>query len=579
VTLPPAPVLGHPADYVIVTSQSLAAEFDRLARWKTRGGLPTLVKPIEEIRAEYPAGRDDAERVRLFLRDAHTQWGTHWALLGGNFGVIPVRKAHSTFFGGLDVPSDLYYACLDGDWDADGDGIFGEGFVSNADPGDNADLDPELAVGRAPVGSPAEAHTFVDKSIHADAVPFTPQSYRALLRADVLFPSNWVPGTLPTLDGAELAEFLKARCDLHPDIVLTRFYQNNAPYPGSLPMDKAAFLDSLDAGQNLYIYFGFGGPMVDMLAHDSLTAADVGALTNASRSLNVLGETSLDANIDGDCLAAAWLLNPHGGAATVTGPTSYGFVSAMRYYGEEWLRLVLDGGVRAAGEALNQARLPFVTYSLYDGVNRLTEMELVLVGDPTTPIYVPPLPPPILELPAALATGSHGFDVAVRDQQGGPIAGAKVSACLEEVGLAVATTGVDGRAHLDLEAGEPGHVTVIATTADGVKAEGSVNVSDVLAVGVSPAARLRLDPPAPNPAAAGVTLRGTIPAGAGAAELGIYDLSGRQVLSFGRFAGAGPFTRAWDLRDAAGTRVSAGLYFARLRAGEARAVGRILVLP
>jgi hypothetical protein len=69
-----------------------------------------------------------------------------------------------------------------------------------------------------------------------------------------------------------------------------------------------------------------------------------------------------------------------------------------------------------------------------------------------------------------------------------------------------------------------------------------------------------------------------IPAGAAAASLEIYDVTGRRVLSRPVPAGnAGWRSLAWDGRDAAGALVGSGAYFARLAAGEERVVEKVVV--
>src|SRR5207249_4939953 len=129
-----------PVAYVIVTSDAMAPVFQQLADWKTQCGLPAVVRSVSFIRQQYPFGVDDAERIRMFLRDAYTRWGTRWALLGGDVSLIPVRIAHITSYGGENIPSDDYYACLDGNWNADGDSSWGEGYINSSYPGDSADL-------------------------------------------------------------------------------------------------------------------------------------------------------------------------------------------------------------------------------------------------------------------------------------------------------------------------------------------------------------------------------------------------------------------------------------------------------
>jgi hypothetical protein len=98
-------------------------------------------------------------------------------------------------------------------------------------------------------------------------------------------------------------------------------------------------------------------------------------------------------------------------------------------------------------------------------------------------------------------------------------------------------------------------------------------------VGAAQVAGVVMSAPRPNPARDASTIRFALPR-AGRAALVICDVSGRRVQELGG-AGAGPgeHVLVWDLRDASGARVSAGLYFARLVVdGAVRASGRVVVV-
>jgi hypothetical protein len=83
--------------------------------------------------------------------------------------------------------------------------------------------------------------------------------------------------------------------------------------------------------------------------------------------------------------------------------------------------------------------------------------------------------------------------------------------------------------------------------------------------------------PSPNPANARTTLQYTLPR-AGIVRLGVYDASGRLVreLASGTRE-AGQHAEAWNLRDASGRAVGAGLYFARLETDGRTLVRRVAV--
>jgi hypothetical protein len=61
------------------------------------------------------------------------------------------------------MPSDLYYACLDGPYNFDGDDQWGE--TDDGENGEDVDLIAEVYVGRASVGNINEANNFVSKTI------------------------------------------------------------------------------------------------------------------------------------------------------------------------------------------------------------------------------------------------------------------------------------------------------------------------------------------------------------------------------------------------------------------------------
>src|SRR5262245_50546238 len=199
-------LLGSPVDYLIVTSAALAASFQPLADWKTASGVPAAIRTFEFIRAQYPSAVDDPERVRMFIRDAYSRWGTRWVLLGGDTELLPPRIAHVEFLDDEFVPSDLYFSCLDGNWNANGDSTFADAFAGSFDPGDDADLLPEVYVGRAPVVTPADAELFVRKTLTYETTPVADYMENALFFAQVITPEPWTPGQPIQLDGAQIVE-------------------------------------------------------------------------------------------------------------------------------------------------------------------------------------------------------------------------------------------------------------------------------------------------------------------------------------------------------------------------------------
>jgi hypothetical protein len=588
VAVPPAAaqlVPGPAEGYLIITTDALAAEFQPLAVWKRRLGLPSTVKTIEALRSEYPAAADDAERMRLWIRDQYTGPGARWVLLGGTAALVPTRYAYTQFYGGASIPTDLYFSCLDGSWNADGDALWGEGYASASDPGDDADLLPEVWVGRAPVTNTTEAHAFVVRSMQAALEPAHPRPPRALLAAEVLFPQVWSQGDPVTLDGAELAEELLPRLT-SGGFASRRLYENYLDpqwTPGSEPLGRQAFLDAFNDGHDLVLVFdaqtqtelGMGGSEV-------MSVSDIQALTNTVPHSHVYlwgGEGPLGPDSP---IGPAFFHTPGGapgGAVTVVGLTQFAFPTALRPYEGEYFRLLIDEDVRALGETLGRSRLPFVQFSAFDGVYRWTQMALEMFGDPQLSLPRRAALDLALTAPQTVDVGGGGIPVHVTED-GIAKPGVVVTAYRETEGIATATTDAHGDAIVPFVAHAPGGISLTARQ-DGSPTE----VASIEAIASTGApeppggTRLAFALPRPNPSSGDVLFRWSVPADlAGApSRLVLHDLAGRVVRSWDVRAGAASArAMTWDGRDAVGRESPPGMYVARLVVG-GRGLTRLVV--
>ena len=94
----------------------------------------------------------------------------------------------------------------------------------------------------------------------------------------------------------------------------------------------------------------------------------------------------------------------------------------------------------------------------------------------------------------------------------------------------------------------------------------------------APAPRLVLRGPAPNPLRAATAFTFMLPAAA-SIEVAIHDVNGRLITTLAReAAAAGAVELVWDGRDERGERVAAGIYLARLCAGGASELRKLVVL-
>ncbi|MCK4915264.1 MAG: hypothetical protein KAS89_03790, partial [Candidatus Eisenbacteria sp.] len=248
---------GSPVEYIIITSEEFEPYFQPLVNWKIQKGVPTVIRTVSWIEANYPGGTDLTERIRFFIEDAYESWGTTYVLIGGDTSIVPVRYTWSDYFTGRNISTDLYYSDLDGNWNLDGDATFGEGYAGAASPGDSLDLYPDVFVGRAPAATAIEVETFVAKTLTYERNTVDTFAAQNLYLAEVLFPYDWEPGDLISTDGA--GDVVEPVLPLIPSWIHTALlYQNYEPYPESHPLTAQSALDSMNVGYNITAHVGHG---------------------------------------------------------------------------------------------------------------------------------------------------------------------------------------------------------------------------------------------------------------------------------------------------------------------------------
>ena len=453
---------GSPVDYVIVTPDSLAAAYQTLADFKTGKGVPTVIRTVEWIRANYRNGSDPQETIRNFVKDAYARWGITYLLLGGDTGEIPARLAWSGFYdGGRFLPVDMYFGCLDGTWNADGDAIFGEaGLV------DNPDLYAEVYVGRMTTSSVAEVAMMTGKVIAYETPVNVSFGHRMLLLGEVLFPINWTPPNPITVNGADLTEAIYNNALTAPGLNVVRMYETEEYFPGSVDEKRIPVLDSLKTGFNHVVHVGHGYRFNMSVGDASIVNSDADALTNGNRLSCLYFLNCAGASFTYYCLAEHFLRNPNGGAVSVVGANESAFPNASAAYMNEFYALVFNQGVIHVGEAFARSRLPRTPIaSLGDNVDLWTHYIYTLLADPEMPMWTNRPKTSVVSHTASVGVGKSSIVVTVTSG-GNPVQGATV--CLTKGGddYAVAATNAGGQATLPFRAKSAGAIDVVVTGRD-----------------------------------------------------------------------------------------------------------------
>lgn len=372
---------GSDVDYVIITTDALAASWQVLADWKTRRGVPTVVRTVEWIQTNYRRGADLQETIRTFVQDAYAKWAVRYVLLGGDTDVLPARYGFSAFGEPSEqfIPSDAYFACLDGNWNKDGDGIFGEAALDVMTPGDSTDLYAEVFVGRGPASTPADVASYVAKVMAYENPVSTTYQGKALFLGEVLFPVNWGPGDAVNLDGGSFAEEMSSY--LGTCNTVTRRFENYTAFPGAAPLTAADAITAINAGQGFVNHVGHGFRYNMSCGDRSYQNTDALAATNGNQRFVLYMLNCTASAFDFPCLGETFL-KAAGGAVGVLGASRSAYAIPSSNYNRGFMQAVYQQGYSHLGEAFAQSRIALTPNAWLDTADHYTHLIYNLLGDP-----------------------------------------------------------------------------------------------------------------------------------------------------------------------------------------------------
>lgn len=182
------PLQSESYDFLIITSDALKDDFVPLKTAHEDDDVSTLIYSVEDIvnnpdywvtgkwgdanpdnpfiespvKKNIPFFNDTCAKIRNFIRYTYLNYGIDYVLLGGDSDVVPTRFLWYDTLLIKFLPSDLYFACLDGSYNYNEDRCWGR--PNDGEKGKDVDLMAEVYVGRACVGNSEEVNNFVHKT-------------------------------------------------------------------------------------------------------------------------------------------------------------------------------------------------------------------------------------------------------------------------------------------------------------------------------------------------------------------------------------------------------------------------------
>ncbi|MFQ6103999.1 MAG: C25 family cysteine peptidase [Candidatus Glassbacteria bacterium] len=434
-------------EHVVITSEEFAEDFQPLVEWNTKKGVKDTVVTVSWIYDNY-TGPGDTLKIRQFIIDANSNWGTMYFLLGGGNSTVPF--AYRYYYGSYPsqiTPSDQYYSDFDDDWTHD------------------------VYVGRASAEESYQATVFVNKVLKYEKDP--PLTDYPL---DILLIGMDADASTPFED---LKETIYGY--IPSSFNVTKVYDSDS---GNHRDDVIA---ALNAGQNLVNHADHSGETImgtGWLNHGLyIDNAYVDYLNNDDRMSIIVSWGCLANAMDFDpmdCIAEHFvIMNSNEAGVAFTGNTRMSYYSVgdpetlSGQLDRDWWQGVFIHDQNELGKALVWSKLQFNEGEAWE---KHCEWTFNLLGEPSMPIWLDTPADMDVTHQSSMPVGIHEFIVEVTDGID-PLEGARVCIMKKTEVYEVAYTGPSGEATFFVEFSSPGTMDVTVTAPDFLPYEGVCRIT------------------------------------------------------------------------------------------------------
>ena len=374
-------------DLLIITTSSLVSAFQPLKDYHDTTGILTEIHTTNDI------GSADPDDVRDYIYDAYINDGIQYVIIGADDDVISAKDLYVQSDYGYnpeieyEMPSDVYFACLDGTYNYDGDSYWGE--PTDGDGGGDVDLIAEVYVGRASVDDATEATRFVDKTIWYLNKQHSNSQNVVLVGEYLGFGgvADYANSYMDELvDGSSANGYTTVGFD-SDELNIDKLYDYD--YTGN-DWPASELVTRINSGQHIVNHLGHGSPDYAMKLYNSDVLSD---LTNTDLCM-VYSQTCLAGHLDDtDCWAETINIKTDYGAFAVVMNARYGWGSgystdgpSQRFNREFWDAVYNAAEAKPELGRANQDSKEDNLYRIDDNCMRWCYYELNLFGDPTVAI-------------------------------------------------------------------------------------------------------------------------------------------------------------------------------------------------
>ncbi|NVO19576.1 MAG: T9SS type A sorting domain-containing protein [Bacteroidetes bacterium] len=378
-------------DILIITPSNYTNSFAGLQAKYLREGMQSKVTSTETI-ADSMSGIDLQEKMRNYIIQEYQQHGILHVILGGDDELIPHRGFYcyvqsSSVYEDYDIPADIYFSSLDGNWNTNGDNKW-------AEPGED-DLLPEVSVGRLSFSSVFELENMLHKTISYQFTPVAGEFQKILLAGENLYysPETW---------GSDYLELL---IGLHADngyttIGIPQAYNINKMYDETASWSGTDLINQLNTGYPILDHAGHANQTYVMkLSNPDITNSNFYNVNGINHNYSIVYTHGCDCgSFDFDDCIAEKMVSIQNFAAAFIGNSRYGWFNEgtsegpSEHINREFIDALYTDKLNRIGRAHMESKAasaPWVTApgQWEPGAIRWCFYDCNLLGDPVMAVW------------------------------------------------------------------------------------------------------------------------------------------------------------------------------------------------
>jgi len=459
-----------PYDLLILSTTTFKNSFTAMQANYLKEGISSKVVTLDSITSTM-TGVDVPEKIRNFIYQEYRTHGIQYVLLGGDDELIPHRGLYcyvqsGSGYSDSNIPSDLYYSALDGNWNTDGDALWGE-------PGEE-DLLPDVAVGRMPFSDATELEQMLNKSFKYQFTPVAGEFRNILMAGESL----WTTEPYITYG----SDYLNLLIGEHSDngyatSGIPADYAFDAMYDEVKTWTKQELMDHLNQGRPMLNHSGHSNQTYVMrLSNSDITNANFYGLNGVDHNFTIVYTHGCDCGAFdiSDCIAEE-MVSINNFAVAFIGNSRYGWFNEGQTEGpsahlhREFMDALYADSLNRIGRAHMESKIASAAWvtapgQWEPGALRWCFYDCNLLGDPALAVFTDNPVSFDTDFPAIVNMGMASMSVSV-SSSGVPAVGLTCVVMKDGIIIGKSVTDKSGSSviYFDVMVQDPGEAQLIVS--------------------------------------------------------------------------------------------------------------------